>query len=179
MWEGQSSAQGPGKAGTGRPGDGQRVGTAILRGLTRHPIPSYTARAYNLDPPTLHNIPGVRYEGGSATRYHPYNPDRRSGHPWFSHTQSHPHGKRSSGYKRKEHSGGPVSHQVSQYKSATHVMFSAIGMAPVGLSKQQKQKTELVPIIGLVCPEANLFHSTQHSPGGGGRLRAVRCIVVS
>lgn len=52
-------------------------------------------------------------------------------------------------------------------------------MDPVSLSKQ-KHKTQLVPIIGLVCPEANLFHSTQHSSGcgAGGGSRAVRCAVM-
>ena len=33
-------------------------------------------------------------------------------------------------------------------------------------------KNLLIPVVGLVCPKASLFHSTQHSPGGlmGSRL---------
>lgn len=43
-----------------------------------------------------------------------------------------------------------------------HVMLSAIRGGPV----RSLQTKKLIPLVGLVCPQASLFHPTQHSPGG-------------
>lgn len=180
MEEGPSREWGISETGPGWAGDVQRT--------REHP--SWVAWSYTFPLDTLHNPyslgpPSSTQSPGSGMQK-ALQPDTTNtiqrGHPWFSQTQSRPHGEECVWVKKKhycwEFPGSPVIRTLHFYCRGhsfntvpLHVMLSDNWDGPI--RSFQRKKKELLPLVGLVCPEVSLFF-TQCSPGGSW---AVSCTV--
>ena len=80
------------------------------------------------------------------------------------------HGERKARLKRK-HPGGPARSQQSQHRSAPTPRYA--GHRDRCTCDVFPNKTQLIPLGGLLCSKASLFHSTQQSPVGWGEPWAV------
>ena len=78
--------------------------------------------------------------------------------------QSHDHEKRK--VPALKHPGGLAKSQQSQYQLSNPYMTTGktIALTRWTFRSFQNKKKELIPQVERVCPEADLFHSTQHNP---------------
>ena len=145
-----------------------------LGGSDRHSTPRHPAQ-----PVQSWSTPFPRHPLGQVCRRQLQADTTKTverGHPWFPQTQSHPHGEEWVWLKEKpywwEFPGSPVirtlhfscrGHGFST-SLPLHAMLSDIRGGPI--RSFQRKKKELIPLVGLVCPELSLFFFTQYSPGG-------------
>ena len=113
--------------------------------------------------PSLVNREGVH--GGSILS----GDKQGKANPGF-HQRRASHGEQKARLKRK-HPGGPARSQQSQQRSAPTPRYA--GHRKQWTRDVFSNKTQLIPLGGLLCSKASLFHSTQQSPGGRGAPWAV------
>ena len=80
----------------------------------------------------------------------------------FANPEPSPWGEEDLTFKRNSLMVWP---EVSSHSTCLphHVILSSTRGEPIRSFPKRKKK-ELIPLVGRVCPEADLFHSTQHKP---------------